>query len=166
MGTLPQTEVGLLAAATPVLLAHEGERLRAYEDIYGNPTVGVGFNLTRADAAALLQQCGANYQRVVGGLDDLTVAQSRCLLQQSAIGVIEWLVQVFPAFNSFTQPRQIALLDMGFNLGETKFRGFREMIGCVLAGDWPGAAAQALHSQWASEVPSRANYDAALLREG
>lgn len=166
MGTLPQTEVGLLAAATPVLLAHEGERLRAYEDIYGNPTIGVGFNLTRADASALCQQCGANYQRLLGGLDDLTQAQSRWLLRYCEIEVIQWIAQLFPAFNSFTQPRQIALLDLGFNLGQTKFRGFREMIGCILTGDWAGAASQAEHSQWASEVPSRAAYDVGLLRAG
>ena len=130
-----------------------------YEDIFGNPTVGVGFLLTRADAPALLQRCGANYQRVVGGLDDLTEAQSRWLLQYCAIEVVEWLTQIFPLFNAFTQPRQVALLDMGFNLGETKFRGFKEMIACILAGDWAGAADQALHSHWAAEVPSRAAYD-------
>jgi GH24 family phage-related lysozyme (muramidase) len=166
MGTIPQAEVGLLAAATPVLLAHEGERLHVYEDIYGIPTIGVGFNLARADAPALLQRCGANYQRVVGGLDDLTEAQSHWLLQYCAIEVVEWLTQVFPAFSRFTQPRQIALLDMGFNLGETKFHGFKQMVSCILGGDWAGAADQALHSQWALEVPTRAAYDVGLLRAG
>jgi GH24 family phage-related lysozyme (muramidase) len=166
MGTLAQTEAGLLAAVTPVLLDHEGERLHVYDDIFGNPTIGVGFLMTRPDAQALCQQCGANYQRLLGGLDDLTQAQSRWLLQQSAIGVIEWLAQVFPKFNTFTQPRQVALLDMGYNLGELKFRGFKQMVGCILAGDWAGAADQALHSTWALEVPGRADYDAGLLRTG
>ncbi len=166
MGTIPQIETGLLAAVTPVLIDHEGERLHVYDDIYGNPTIGVGFNLTRPDAPALLGQCGANYQRIVGGLDDLTQAQSRWLLQQCVIGVVEWLAPIFPHFWSFTQPRKVALLDMGYNLGEPKFRGFKEMIGCILAGDWAGAAYQAMHSQWATEVPSRAEYDIGLLREG
>ena len=166
MGALAQAEAGLLAAVTPVLLMHEDERFHVYDDIYGNPTIGVGFNLTRVDAPSLCQQCGADYQRLLGGLDVLTQAQSRWLLRQSAIGVVEWLAQVFPGFASFTRSRQIALLDMGFNLGETKFRGFKEMIGCIIAGDWAGAASQAMHSQWATEGPSRAEYDVGLLRAG
>lgn len=163
---IPEQETGLLAAATPVIVGHEGEKLHIYDDIYGIPTIAVGFNLTRQDAHSLLQQCGANYQRVLGGLDDLTQAQSRFLLRFCEIEVIEWLTKVFPSFGTYTQPRQIALVDMGFNLGETKFRGFRLMISCILQGNWPGAANQAMHSTWASEVPSRAAYDTELLRTG
>lgn len=157
-------EPGLLSSVIPVLIEHEGERLKVYSDIYGIPTIGVGFNLMRSDAPNLCKQCGANYQRLLGGLDALTKAQSRCLLQKSAIDVIEWLVKLFPAFWSYAQPRQIALVDMGFNLGETKFRGFKQMISCILSGNWAGAAANALHSKWASEVPTRAEYDARLLK--
>ena len=156
-------EPGLLSVLTPVLREHEGESLRVYPEIYGIPTIGVGFNLTRADAPMLCKQCGANYQRLLGGLDELTPAQSNYLLQQSAIDVIEWLVELFPLFWSYSQSRQIALGDMGFNLGQPKFYGFKKMITCILAGDWTGAANQALHSTWASEVPTRAAYDAALL---
>jgi lysozyme len=157
---------GLIAAVTPVILQHEGEKLHVYDDIYGIPTIGVGFNLTRQDAPALCQQCGANYQRLLGGLDDLTETQSLFLLQQSIIGVVEFLTKIFPTFKTFTQPRQVALVDMGFNLGETKFLGFKQMISCILVGNWGGAADNALHSQWASEVPERADYDAGLLRAG
>ena len=166
MGTLAQAEAGLLAAVTPVLLMHEEERFHVYDDIYGIPSIGVGFNLTRADAPSLCEQCGANYQRLLGGLDVLTPTQSRWLLRFCEIEVIQWLTQIFPDFTRFTQPRQVALVDMGFNLGETKFRGFKEMIGCIIAGDWAGAASQAMHSQWATEVPSRAEYDVGLLRAG
>lgn len=159
-------EPGLLATVTPVLIEHEGERFKVYKDQFGNPTIGVGFNLNRKDAPALCKQCGANYQRLLAGLDELTQEQSRFLLQQCEIEVIGWLVTFFPLFWGFTQPRQIALLDMGFELGEGKFRGFKQMIACIMAADWSGAANQALHSEWASEVPERAAYDANLLREG
>jgi GH24 family phage-related lysozyme (muramidase) len=159
-------EPGLLSAVTPVLIGHEGERLKVYGDIYGIPTVGVGFNLMRSDAASRCKQCGANYQRLLGGLDQLTQEQSRYLFQQDVIGTIEWLTKLFSSFWSYTQPRQIALVDMGFNMGETKFRGFRKMISCIIAGDWTGAADQALHSQWASEVAGRAEHDAGLMRAG
>lgn len=159
-------EPGLLSAVTPVLIQHEGERFAVYDDIYGNPTIGVGFNLNRTDAGILCQQCGANFQRLLGALDELTQAQSRCLLQKTAIDVIEWLVVLFPAFWTYSQPRQVALVDMGFNMGQTKFRGFKQMIQCILANNWAGARTQALHSEWASEVPQRAIYDANLLAAG
>lgn len=161
-----QQEVGLISALIPVLIDHEGERMKVYEDIFGIPTIGVGFNLTRSDAASLCQQCGANLQRLIGGLDELTIAQSRFLLQYCAIEVIEWQAHLFPQFWTYSMPRKIALVDMGFEMGETKFRGFRQMISCILAGDWNGAAAQAMHSQWAVQVPSRASYDVGLLRAG
>ena len=66
MGTIAQAEAGLLAAVTPVLLMHEEEQFHVYDDIYGNPTIGVGFLMTRPDAPALCQQCGADYQRLLG----------------------------------------------------------------------------------------------------
>ena len=156
-------EPGLLTAVTPVLIDHEGERLAVYKDTLGIPTIGVGFNLTRPDAAALCQQCGADYQRLLDGLDELTIGQSRFLLQQVTIEVIEWMAGMFPLFWSYSQPRQMALVDMGFNLGETKFRRFKKMISCILGNDWRGAANQALHSTWADQVPSRANDDAVLM---
>lgn len=166
MDTIAPAEAGLLAAVTPVLIHNEDERLHVYEDIFGVPTIGVGFNLTRSDAQALCERCGANYQSLIGGLDDLTPAQSRFLLQQCIIQVVEWMVVIFPTFWAFTRPRQVALVDLGFNLGETKFKEFKQMIGHILVYDWYMAAADALHSIWASQVGQRAIDDANRLRTG
>jgi len=174
MTTPAVLEPGLLSAATPVIIGHEGERMRVYRDDLGVPTVGVGlalmyknprgFLMNSAYAKGLCERCGVDYFAVLRGRAELTYDQSRQLLDLCIIDVIEWLVTIFPAFWTYSQPRQIALVDMGFNLGETKFRGFHEMIQCILAGDWAGAAAQALHSKWATEVPTRAEYDTGLLR--
>jgi len=159
-------ENGFIASVTPVLIDHEEERLKFYPDSLGIPTIGVGFNLTRPDAAALCSRCGADYGRLLSGADSLTLEQSRYLLQQCIIDVLQWMTKLFPNFWSYSQGRQIALVDMGFNMGETKFHGFKQMISCILTGDWDGASSQALHSKWASQVPSRAASDAARMRQG
>ncbi len=135
MDAIAPAEAGLIEAVTPVLIHNEDEKLHVYEDIYGNPTIGVGFNLTRPDAQALCEQCGANLQRLIAGLDDLTQVQSRYLLTQCIIQVVEWMVIIFPNFWMFTQPRQIALVDQGFNLGESKFRDFKQQIAHILVYD-------------------------------
>lgn len=171
-------EPGLLSSVTPVIIGHEGERLQVYDDSLGIPSAGVGLALmVKVETASgeevlrpspyaqqLCARCGVDYKSVVAGAKKLTQGQSRALLNLCIIDAIEDLVKLFPAFWSYTQPRQIGLVDMRFNLGETKFRGFKQMISCILAGDWDGAVAQALHSKWAYQLPKRADYDAALLR--
>lgn len=167
---------GLLASATPVIIEHEGERLKVYHDSEGIPTAGVGLALMvklkngtqvrSAYAEALCSRCGVNYDALLAGTIELTQEQSRALLNLCIIDAIAWLVKLFPNFWTYTQPRQIALLDIGFNLGETKFRGFKQMISCILAGNWAGASGEALHSEAAEELPTRYNYDAGLLRAG
>lgn len=169
-------EVGLIAAITPVLLGHEGEKLHVYKDSLGIPTVGVGVALMQQGsdgkllpshyAQVLCARVGVTYSAILSGDQDLTSEQSRTLLSLCIIDVVEWETILFPRFDGFTQPRQVALVDMGFELGETRFRGFKQMIACILAGNWWSAADQAIHSKWASEVPTRAAYDAGLLRAG
>lgn len=175
MTTTPAVlEPGLLASYTPVAISHEGERFTVYDDSLGIPTAGVGLALMYKDSEGVLHQSlyamklcqryGVDYQGVLSGKKNITKIQSRALLNACIIDAIEWLVILFPGFWSYSLSRQIALLDMGFEMGEEKFRGFKQMISCILAGNWAGAAANALHSKWASEVPTRAAYDAGLLK--
>lgn len=167
-------EPGLLSAYTPVAISHEDERFSVYDDSLGIPTVGVGLALMYKDAKGVLHQSpyamtlcnrhGVDYQAVLHAQKSITREQSRAILNACIIDTIEWLVILFPAFWSYSQPRQIGILDMGFEMGEAKFRGFHQTISCILSGNWAGAAANALHSKWASEVPARAAFDAGLLK--
>lgn len=168
-------EEGLISAVTPVLIDHEGERLKVYRDSLGISTIGVGLALMQQGTHGLIpstyakgicSQLGLDYDGLLNGSVALTHEQSRNILSRCIIDVVEWITKLFPAFWTYTQRRQIALVDMGFNMGENKFRGFKQTISCILAGDWDGAASQALHSRWASEVPSRAESDAERLRQG
>lgn len=157
---------GLITEAKPVITAHEGERFRVYKDTMGIPTIGIGFNLLDPDARQLCVACGADYGALLRGLAELTPEQSNYLYQQSALDVLEWLTVIFPAYFTYSLNRQIALLDMGYNLGEPRFKGFRMMISAILSVDWAQAAEQALRSEWAAQVGHRATQDAAWLSEG
>ena len=46
---------------------HEGRRNVVYRDTVGVPTVGVGFNLNRTDAPALLASVDADLARIMAG---------------------------------------------------------------------------------------------------
>ena len=157
---------GLITAAQPVITRHEGRETKVYRDSLGIPTIGVGFNLLRPDAREICEGCGADYDALLAGTAILTAAQLDWIYRECAIEALEWLVLLFPAFFSYEQKRQIALLDMGFNLGKTRFLGFRLMISAILAGDWEAASREALHSEWASEVHGRADEDAGWLALG
>ena len=46
---------------------HEGKRNRVYSDSVGIPTIGIGFNLNRADATDRLKSLGLDYNKVRNG---------------------------------------------------------------------------------------------------
>jgi GH24 family phage-related lysozyme (muramidase) len=156
----------LISAAMPVVEANEGRRLSVYRDTLGIPTIGIGFNLERADARKVLQELGVDYDALLNGNISLTDNECDYLYRHVAIEVLEWLTSIFPDLATYTVPRQIALFDMGYNLGEKRFTNFRLMIAAVLAGDWHEAAKQALGSKWAKQVWKRALGDARRLNEG
>ena len=156
----------LLTAAKPHIVLGEDDRLHVYYDTEHIPTIGVGINLLVHDVRALCQKCGADYTALLAGTADLTPEQSNFLYEQKAIQTIEWLSRLFPAYFTYSLPRQIALLDMGYNLGEPRFRGFRKMISAILQGDWAEASKQAEKSEWDREVGARATRDADALANG
>lgn len=75
---------------------------------------------------------------------------------------------LFPAFDSFEEPRQEALVEMAFNLGRTKLLKFRNTLNAINADPprWADAADHALASRWATQVKGRAVRIAEVLRTG
>ena len=51
-----------------------------------------------------------------------------------------------------TERREHALVNMCFNLGETKLRKFKRMNAAVRANDWEKAADEAKHSTWFEQL--------------
>ncbi len=59
-----------------------------------------------------------------------------------------------------------ALINMCFNLGLPRLKGFKRMIAALEAQNYTLAAQEALNSKWATQVGQRAKDVAVMLREG
>jgi len=71
--------------------------------------------------------------------------------------------RLYADFSSFPPDRQAALLSMAFNLGAPRLAKFHKMRTAIAADDWQ-AAAEALASKWAGQLPRWAAEIARLLR--
>ena len=128
-----------------LLVKHEGLVLKPYRCTAGKLTIG----------------CGRN-------LDDngITVLEAKMLLRHDLTQTRFGLEKVFPGFSGLSRPRRMALIDMCFNLGLSRFLQFKQMLAAVVAGDFTRAAEEMLSSRWAEQVGQRAQTLATMMREG
>ena len=127
------------------LVRHEGLRLKPYLDTVGKITIGIGRNL-----------------------DDngITENEAYYLLSHDISNATTNAQNVFPNFDSFSEDRQIAIVDMMFNLGLNGFLRFKKMIEYINKERWDLAAVEALDSKWATQVGKRASEIALMLKVG
>jgi lysozyme len=121
----------------------EGRRATPYQDSRGIWTVGYGHNLT---VGALSEAALEQILR-----DDLLAAETPC--------------RRLPIWPRLSEARQGALLNMSFNLGFAGLMEFRQMFAALEAGDYEGASAAMLDSEWARQVGARAERLAMQMRE-
>ena len=128
-----------------MLKRHEGFRGKPYHCTAGKLTVGYGRNL-----------------------DDVgvTEVEAEFLLKVDTLRATDSAGDIFPSILSYTENRQIAIINMIFNLGKTRFKGFLKMIDAINRGDWESAADEAVDSRWYKQVGARAVELVNLLREG
>ena len=65
--------------------------------------------------------------------------------------------QVFPQFNSLPREAQLVISNMMFNMGLTRFSGFKHFIAAIHNGAWERAADEMEDSLWNKQVPARSN---------
>ena len=125
------------------LMRDEGLRLKPYRDTVGKLTIGFGRNL-----------------------DDqgITEDEAETLLQNDIGRTLVELDRAFPWWIGLPDDVQRGLANMAFNLGLTRLRSFKLMLGGLERGDFRRAAVEALASKWADQVGQRAVRIAALFR--
>ena len=128
-----------------ILKRHEGFRNKPYRCTAKKLTIGYGRNL-----------------------DDIgiTEVEAEFLLKVDAVRAVDDAHDIFPKILEYTENRQIALINMTFNLGKTRLRKFRKMIDAVNRGDWESAANEAIDSRWYGQVGSRAIEIVDILKRG
>jgi len=146
-----------------IIKDHEGYRPQVYKDSVGKPTIGIGFNLTRSDARALIKQVGADYDQVLTGKQLLNDKQINTLFELSLRTAYKDAEKFIP--DLFNQPRNVklALIDLAFNLGYDRLSKFKNTKAHLIAGDYNKAANELMNSKWAGQVKRRAQNLAKLL---
>ena len=128
-----------------LLIKHEGLRLKPYLCPAKKLTIGVGRNL-----------------------DDVGISEAEAmfLLQNDIERALDECHARFPWFYSLDEVRQDVILSMVFNLGITRFLGFRKLITAMAVGDYALAGAEMLSSRWAVQVGPRAKELADMMFTG
>jgi lysozyme len=143
-----------IQALIALLKRHEDDRLQPYDDatgqtlvagsrLVGNITIAVGVNISAGiseEESALLTN-----SRIVAVLTDLAT---------------------FTWWNGLSEPRQIALADLRFNLGPERFREFRHMIHALAIGDFMAAAREMRQSRAAKQAGTRYEELAQMMEQG
>lgn len=148
------------------LKLHEGVFYSVYDDPLGIPTVGVGFNLLREDAPVKLSLVGADYKKVLEGLQTLTPRQVEELLDICIKEAEETARKIFPDFDSYDDVRKRVIVDMIFNLGETRFRQFTSLIRNIKNRRFNLASLSMARSKWFMQTGCRAIRLTAMMLTG
>ncbi len=130
---------------TSMLIRHEGLTLKPYRDTVGKLTIGVGRNLddrgiSKEEAMFMLR-------------NDL----SRCMSESRL---------ALPFFDELSIIRQDVIIDMVFNLGITRFLGFKRMIRAMRRKKFKEAADEMIDSKWAIQVKGRATELSIMMETG
>ena len=127
-----------------MLIRHEDLRLKPYRDTVGKLTIGVGRNL-----------------------DDVGISEDEALLLlDSDIQKAKQGAASFPWFPSLDEVRQDVVIDMIFNMGLTRFSGFKNMIAAIARQDYVAASEEMMKSTWATQVGQRSIELSAMMKTG
>jgi lysozyme len=120
-------------------------RLFPYRDTVGKWTIGYGRNLTDKG----ISRDEADY-----------------MLDNDIDEHIEKIRANLAFFDSLSEPRQMVLSNMAFNLGVNGLLGFKNTLAAVAEGRYEEAARMMLQSQWARQVGERARRLSEIMRTG
>lgn len=130
---------------TERLIKHEGLKLKPYTCPAGKLTIGVGRNLedrgiTEDEALYLLK-------------NDILNCRNQCYTS-------------FHWFGDLDEVRQDVLIEMCFNLGISRLKGFKKMLKACELKHYTLASQEMLSSLWARQVGNRAKKLADIMRKG
>ena len=130
-----------------MLKRHEGVRSKVYMCSAGYETIAVGRNISESGL----------------GLSDDEIDY---LLNNDIKRVREELTDSYFWFPAMNEARQDALVDISFNLGQTRLRGFVKAIEAMSREQFDIAADEFMDSKWATQVGNRAIQVTEMIRTG
>jgi len=130
-----------------MLKRHEGVESHVYRCSAGYETIGVGRNISKSGL----------------GLSDDEVDY---LLENDIVRVIKELSSEYPWFKNLDDVRKDAIIDIGFNLGATRLRGFKRALAAMEVADYKTASLEFLDSKWSRDVKGRSTELAYMIETG
>jgi GH24 family phage-related lysozyme (muramidase) len=134
---------------------NEGILNQVYFDSLGIPTIGIGFNLNRIDARSCIESLGISFNKLLRNEFGLSSEQIQILFERDVDSSIKIAERLFNDFSRISFARQIILVDLAFNLGESRLSKFQKMISAVNNRDWTRAAFELEDSLWFRQVGNR-----------
>jgi len=125
-------------------MRQEGLRLKLYKDSVGKLTIGIGHCIED---------------------DGITEAMANFILDED-IALHRAQASSLPMFYSLDPVRQDVLVNMVFNMGLPRVKGFVKMLAALADQDWEEAASEMRDSKWAMQVGNRAIELAQMIRTG
>ena len=119
-----------------MLKRHEGVRDKVYMCSAGYETIGVGRNISES------------------GLG-LSEDEVEYLLKNDILRCRNELLGEYDWFENLDSVRQEAMIDLSFNLGQTKLRTFVKALGHMADGNYEEAGREFYNSRWAEQVGDR-----------
>lgn len=151
------------------LIRHEEERTWVYDDATGkrlfpgdkakgNPTIGVGFNLNRADARERIKSQGLDYQLVYSGNQNITSEHSRIWLKEDIAQAERDAIQYLGKdnYDRLDGEAKAIITNMSFNLGPNRLSKFVKLKEALISQDYSRAAQEMKDSQWYEQTGNRA----------
>ena len=136
-----------MSELTEMLRKHEGVRDKVYLCGAGYETIGVGRNISEDGL----------------GLSDDEIDY---LLSNDIKRVREELTEEYYWFAGLDEARQDAMIDISFNLGQTRLRGFVKSLEAMAREDFDTAADEFMDSKWSEQVGDRAVEVTEIIRTG
>ena len=136
-----------MSELTEMLRKHEGVRDKVYLCSAGYETIGVGRNISEDGL----------------GLSDDEIDY---LLSNDIKRVREELTEEYYWFAGLAEARPDAMIDISFNLGQTRLRGFVKSLEAMAREDFDTAADEFMDSKWSEQVGDRAVEVTEIIRTG
>lgn len=96
----------------------------------------------------------------------ITPQEAELLLNNDLKNTVNEIVSEFTWFEGLNDDRQSVVINMVFNLGMPRFKGFKKLIEALEERDFDTAYEEMLNSKWAAQVGDRAIELADAMQHG
>lgn len=144
--------------------SHEVADNQVYSDPDGHSTIGIGFDMDEVGARERLEAVGANFESVLDGTESLTEAQIEELFNQDIDHSISTAHAIFPDLDAYPAYKQVAIIDMVYDLGDRDFKKLDTIIDAIKQQHWIDASMKMQESILFNQLSHRATEEISLMR--